>query len=315
MNITAVNLNLLLAFEALLEERSVSRAAARIGLSQPAMSNALGRLRATFSDPLFTRTARGMTPTSRALELAGPVRGGLAQLRGAFAERPQFDPSISTRTFRIALTDYAELVLFPRLMQRIQRRAPEVQIQLRRLDRIFFAPEVELRSGGLDAAIGFFPEANTLEPGTYSRDLFVEENVCLLRKGHPLLHKRFTLRQFASAGHVGVFYRSDTRGLIDTILASHGLRRRLQAATPHFLVAPYVVAETDLIAVAPAGLAARFKRSLPLEIRKCPIQLPLFHMRLLWHEHSGGDPAHAWLRSEIVECSARARAADRVRQA
>jgi DNA-binding transcriptional LysR family regulator len=302
VNITSVNLNLLLAFEALIEERSVSRAATRIGLSQPAMSNALGRLRATFSDPLFIRTARGMTATARALELAGPVRSGLTQIRAALAERPRFDPAVSTRSFRLAMTDYAELLLIGPLMRGIQHRAPEVQILIRRLDRIFIAPEAELRAGTFDAAIGFFPEANTLEPGTYSRDLFVEENVCMARKGHPLMRKRLTLRQFAAASHVGVFYRADSRGLIDNILAGHGLRRRLQAATPHFLTVPYVVAESDMIAVVPAGLAARFRKKLALEVRKSPLRLPPFHMRLLWHDHTAADPAHAWLRAEILEC-------------
>jgi DNA-binding transcriptional LysR family regulator len=302
MNISSVNLNLLLAFEALIEERSVTRAAVRIGLSQPAMSNALGRLRATFNDPLFTRTAHGMTATARAVELAGPVRGGLAQLRSALAERPPFDPAASTCGFRLAMTDYAEMLLLGPLLRRIQHRAPEVQILIRRLDRIFIAPEAELRTGAFDAAIGFFPEANALEPGTYSRDLFVEENVCLARKGHPLMQKRLTLRQFAGANHVAVFYRPESRGLIDNILAGHGLRRRLQAATPHFPTIPFVVAESDLIAVVPAGLAARFKKKLPLEVRKSPLRLPPFHMRLLWHEHTAEDPAQAWLRSEILEC-------------
>lgn len=302
MNITSVNLNLLLAFEALLEERSVSRAAARIGLSQPATSNALSRLRAIFSDPLFTRTSSGMTATARALELAGPIRSGLAQLRGALAERPRFDPAVSTRAFRLAMTDYAELLLLGPLLRRIQRRAPEVQILIRRLERIFIPPEAELRAGAFDAAMGFFPEANALEPGTYSRDLFVEENVCMARKGHPLFRKRLTLRRLAAAGHVAIFYRADSRGLIDNILAGHGLRRRLQAATPHFLTVPYVVAATDLIAVVPAGLANRFRKSLPLEVRQSPLRLPPFHMRLLWHEHTAEDPANAWLRSEILAC-------------
>ena len=299
MNITSVNLNLLLALEALLEERHVSRAAARIGLSQPAMSNALARLRAVFGDQLFIRTARGMTATSRALELAGPVRGGLAQLRSALAERPQFDPAASTRSFRLAMTDYAELMVLGPLLSRIQQQAPDVQILVRRLERIFIAPEAELRAGTFDAAIGFFPEASALEPGTYSRDLFVEENVCIARRGHPLMKKRFTLRQFAAASHVGVFYRADSRGLIDNILAGHGLRRRLQATTPHFLSVPFVVAASDLIAVVPAGLAARFRKMLQLEVRKVPILLPPFHMRLLWHEHTAEDPGEQWLREEV----------------
>lgn len=302
MNITSLNLNLLLVFEALLEERSVSRAARRVGLSQPALSNALARLRATFGDTLFTRTARGMIPTPRALELAGPVRGGLAQLRAALAERPRFDPAASTRSFRLAMTDYAELLLLGPLLRRLQRSAPEVQILARRLERIFIPPEAELRSGVFDAALGFFPEASGLEPGTYSRDVFVEENVCLARKGHPLLRRRFTVRQFASAGHIAIFYRADSRGLIDNILAGHGLRRHLLAATPHFLTVPYVVAESDLIAVVPAGLAARFRKKLPLEVRPVPLRLPPFRMRLLWHEHTAEDPGQQWLRGEILEC-------------
>jgi DNA-binding transcriptional LysR family regulator len=304
MNITSVNLNLLLAFEALLEERSVSRAAARIGLSQPAMSNALARLRAIFSDPLFTRTARGVTATARALELATPIRGGLAQLRSALAERPRFDPAATTRGFVVAMNDYAELALLAPLLRSLERSAPGAQILVRRVDRIFIPPEAELRSGAFDAAIGFFPEASALEPGTQSLDLFSEDNVCIARKGHPLLRRRFTLHQFAAASHVGIFYRTDSRGLIDSLLAVHGLRRHLQATTPHFLIAPYLVAGSDLIAVVPAGLGARFRKILPLEVRKVPLLLPPFRMRLLWHEHATDDPAHQWLRSQICLTSA-----------
>ena len=253
MNITSVNLNLLLAFEALLEEQNVSRAARRIGLSPPAMSNALARLREVFGDPLFQRTSRGMRATARALELAGPVQSGLSQLRGAFVQRPGFDPAASTRSFRIAMTDYAELVLLGRLLRSVARASPSVQIVVRRVERIFAAPESDLRAGNFDAAVGFFPEANALDPRIRSLDLFAEDNVCIARKGHPLMRRRFTLREFASAGHVGVFYRDDTVGLIDNILAGHGLRRRLRATTPHFLSAVSVVAASDLIAVVPAA--------------------------------------------------------------
>jgi DNA-binding transcriptional LysR family regulator len=128
MNINGINLNLLLVFEALLEEKSVSRAAVRIGLSQPAVSNALTRLRELFGDPLFHRTSRGMRPTPRAIELAGPLRIGLSQLRSALAERPRFDPSASNRTLRIAMTDYAELTVLGPLLRRIACVAPSVQI-------------------------------------------------------------------------------------------------------------------------------------------------------------------------------------------
>jgi DNA-binding transcriptional LysR family regulator len=307
VNINSVNLNLLLSFEALLDEQNVSRAATRIGLSQPAMSNALTRLRELFNDPLFIRTSRGMKATSRALELAGPVRDGLAKLRGAFAERPRFDPRVSTRSFRLAMTDYAELSLLPRLLQGVARVGSSNQIVVRRVDRIFQPPEAELRAGSFDAAIGFYPDANSLEPRTRSSNLFAEQNVCIARKGHPLLRKRFTLRDFAAAGHVGVFYRDETVGLVDNILAGYGVRRRLVATTPHFLTAVWLVAQSDLIAVVPAGLATRFERPLGLQIHRSPIRLPTLYMRLLWNENSTADPALQWLRSVIVQSLARAR--------
>lgn len=199
------------------------------------------------------------------------------------------------------MTDYAELVPMGRLLSSVARTSPAVQIIVRRVEHIFTPPEAELRVGSFDAAIGFFPDANALDPRTRSLDLFTEENVCIARKGHPLMRKGLTVRGFATAGHVGVFYRDDTVGLVDNILAGHGLRRRLRATTPHFLTAVSLVAESDLIAVVPAGLAAHFRKPLELEIRKLPVLLPTFHMRLLWYEHNSEDPSQQWLRSEIVK--------------
>ena len=233
--------------------------------------------------------------------LAKPVHDGLAQLRAALAEPTQFDPAASTQSFRLAMTDYAEMVLLGALLRRMQQSAPGVQILVRRLERIFVPPEDALRKGTFDAAIGFFPDASALEHGTHSQDLFTEENVCIARKGHPLVKKDLTLRQFADAGHIAIFYRPDNRGFIDDLLASHGLRRRLLAASPHFLALPYAVAESDLIAVVPAGLAARFRKILPLEVRKVPLRMPLFHMRLLWGQHVTDDPTQQWFREQIVK--------------
>ena len=304
MNINSVNLNLMLAFEALLDEKNVSRAAARTGLSQPAMSNALARLRELFGDPLFRRTSRGMRATPRALELAGPVRAGLSQLRTAFAERPGFDPAASNRSFRIAMTDYAELMALGPLLRRLSRIAPAIQIVVLRVNRIFVAPEAELREGVFDLAIGFYPDPKSLDPRTGSPTLSAEQNVCIARKGHPLLQKRFTLREFAAANHIGVFYRDETVGLVDNILAEYGLCRRLVATTPHFLTAVHVVANSDLIATVPAGLAAHFRHDAGLEVRRSPLGLPTFYTRLLWSGHRSEDPALMWLRSEIAGCFA-----------
>ena len=300
MNINSLDLNLLLVLEALLEERNVTRAAARVGLTQPATSSALSRLRAALNDPLFRRTAHGMSPTSRAMELAPPLRAALAQIRAALSESAGFDPSASARSFRLGMTDYAELLLLGPLLSRTSRDAPDVQILVRRLDRIFIPPESELRDTALDAAVGFFPEASSLEPDTHSLDLYFEKNVCIARKGHPILRGTLTPARFAAAGHVGVFYRNEVRGLVDSALANHGLRRKLRATTPHFVTAAHVVAESNLIAVVPAGLAANFRKSLRLEIRKVPVRMPPLHMRLLWHERASSDPGHQWLRSLIV---------------
>ena len=320
MNINTVNLNLMLAFEALLDEKNVSRAAARTGLSQPAMSNALARLRELFGDPLFRRTSRGMRATPRALELAGPVRAGLSELRSAFAERPRFDPGASNRSFRIAMTDYAELMTLGPLLRRISLVAPSIQIASVRVDRIFVPPEAGLREGVFDVAIGFYPDPKSLDPRIGSLDLFAEQNVCIARKGHPLMKNRFTLTEFAAANHVGVFYRDETVGLVDNLLAEYGLRRRLRATTPHFLTAVQVVANSDLIATVPAGLAAHFRRDAGLEIRRSPLRLPMFYTRLLWGVQSSEDPALMWFRSEIAECFAKipritGYAAERARQA
>ncbi len=300
MNIAAADLNLLVVFEALLEERSVSRAARRVGLSQPAASNALRRLRDLFSDRLFIRAGRGMAPTPRALELAGSVRSGLTHLRAALDPRRTFDPATSARSFRIAMTDYAEWLLVPALLRRLSRDAPQLQILLRRVERIFVVPEEELREGALDAAIGSFPEVSALDPGTHAQDLWHDRNVCILRRGHRLLRRPWTPEAFASSPQVGVFYRPETQGLIDNVLAGYGLRRRLQATAPHFLTVPDIVAASDLIAVVPALLASRFAKLLPLVVREVPVPLPLFHARLVWHERNHGDPAQAWFRAAVA---------------
>ncbi|HEY2932410.1 MAG TPA: LysR family transcriptional regulator, partial [Acidobacteriota bacterium] len=235
MNIYSVNLNLLVYLEALLEEHSVSRAARRVGITQPAMSNALGRLRDLFEDPLFRRTARGIVPTPRAIQLSGSVRKALVEVRGLLGGQPAFDPATAMRTFRLAMTDYAELVLLGKLAQQLRRQAPGVQILVRRPERIFIPPEQELGTGAIDAAIGFYPDTTALEVSTHAMDLFEESNVCIARRGNPFVRKKWNTATFASAPQGGVFYRAESRGLVDNLLTAKGLRRQLVVTTPHFL--------------------------------------------------------------------------------
>ena len=304
MNLASLNLNLLLAFEALLDERNVTRAARRIGLTQPAMSNALNRLRGAFGDDLFRRVPGGVAPTPRALAMSAAVRAGLAQFRAAVAQPKEFDPGSATLSFRVAMSEYVEWLLLGPLMARLEREAPGIQIVARRVERVFLPPEGALESDQLDAAIGFFPEPSALQPGTQSRDLWSEDNVCILRRAHPLLAKPFGLRQFAGARHVANVIRPDTRGFIDDILTGHGLKRKLAVATPHMIVIPSIVAASDLVAVIPRELARRSRRTLAIAVRPVPIRMPQFHMRMLWRERNAENPAHAWLRAQIAACAA-----------
>ena len=307
MNIAAADLNLLVAFDALLEERSVTRAARRIGLSQPAMSAALARLRALLEDPLFLRTGRGIEPTARALELAGPVRAGLEQLRRALEGEAAFEPGTSERAFRLAMTDYAEWLLLGPLMGALGREAPGVQLQLRRLDRLFSVPEGDLRSGAIDLAVGFFGDARTLQEGTLEQSLFEEQERRRIRKGRG---GRLSLEAFAAARHAAIIYRPEPWGLIDQELAARGKRRRLRLAAPHFLTVIEAVAASDLIAVVPERLARRFRKALRLDVRPVPFPMPAFHTRMAWHQQASDDPAHRWLREQVAG-AARSVSADR----
>lgn len=303
MNIRAFDLNLLPVFEALLEERSVSRAAVRVGLSQPALSNAMRRMRDAIGDPLFVRTGRGIRPTPRAEQLAGPVRAALAHTRWALSGEPAFDPATTTRRFRLAMNDYSEWRLEAGIVRRTCGNSSGASVQVRRVDTLFSVPEADLWNGALDTAIGFFPDPRSLGEGTLSETLFEEDNVVVARRRHPALRKRLTLERFAELDHAAVIYRPEPWGIIDQELALHGLKRRLRLATPHFLTALKAVAESDLIACVPEGLAREFEHGMGLAIRPLPIALPGFVTRMVWARQWQNDPGHVWLRRQIRQAA------------
>ncbi|MDP8981394.1 MAG: LysR family transcriptional regulator [Acidobacteriota bacterium] len=305
MNISAFDLNVLPVFEAVMDERSVSRAAVRVGLSQPAVSNAIRRMREAMGDPLWIRTARGMTPTPRAEQLAGPVRAALAHMRSALAGESAFDPATTTRTFRLAMNDYSEWRMEAAIVAGTCGQSSGASVQVRRVDTLFGVPEADLRNGVVDVAIGFFPDPRNLGEGTLSETLFEEDNVVVGRRGNRALRKQLTLERFAELDHAAVIYRAEPWGIIDQELASHGLRRRLRLATPHFLTALKAVAESDLIACVPEGLAREFEESMGLVIRAVPVSLPRFVTRMLWARQWQEDAAHVWLRGKIREAADR----------
>ena len=297
MNIAGIDLNLLIAFESLLEERHVGRAAKRVGLSQPAFSNAISRLRVRLKDPLFVRTTRGMVPTPRAEELSGPIRSALSLLRDTFEESRSFDPERSVQRFRAGMSDDVELRLAPLFARSM--RAGQLQLQTRRLEGIFTIPESELRSGSLDLAIGYFHDARALAPGLIMETLFEESNVVVARRGHPAFKRRLTLDRLARLDHAAVIYRNERWGLIDTELAARGFRRQLRLALPHCLSVLHAVASSDLVAFVQESVASTFGPSLGLMSYPDPIGLPRFALRMAWHEQRNSDPAQVWLRTLI----------------
>jgi DNA-binding transcriptional LysR family regulator len=304
MNLQSIDLNLLVAFEALMDERNVTRAAKRIGLSQPAMSNALARLRRTFDDSLLVRTSNGMAPTPAAQALIEPVRLALSQLRGILQEKPAFDPSATRHAFHVLANDYAEVILLAPLARQVRSAAPRVSIRVHRPANVFLPPPATSLAGSFDLAIGFFPDTLSLDAGVRSELLFEEENVCITSGRHPSIRGRLSIRQYASAEHVAVFYKSEGPGIIDTLLAQKGLARSTVMQVPHFCSVPFLVASSDLIATVPKLLALRFSKALNLQILAVPLAIPAFRLTMLWHQRLDSDPAQSWMRSTILETAA-----------
>jgi DNA-binding transcriptional LysR family regulator len=296
-NIGAVDLNLLVVFEALIAERSVTRAAGRVGLSQPAVSNALARLRLLLNDPLLVRTGRGMEPTARALELSGPIQQALEGIRRALSPSASFEPERSPYTFRVRSADNLELSLLPRLLERLGRLAPLVDIVV---DRVGDTTEEDLRTGRIDLYLGsWFNVPSGLEQYLLQHETFA----CIARKGHPLIKSRLTLKAYMRAGHVLVEAGDRPSSVVDTVLADRGLGRRVVLRTPHFLVAPLMVARTDLIATLPRSVAASYAQFLPLNVFDPPLDAPGFPVQMVWHRRTREQAPHRWLRRLIMDLS------------
>lgn len=304
MNTRDFDLNLLVAFEALLAERNVTHAARRLGVTQPAMSNALRRLRGLLDDPVFVRTSEGMTPTPRALAIGPAIAGALNGIRTALSATG-FDPRRSSARFSVATLDYLEALYFPRLLAGLEVAGPAIHLRVRRLGAIYEVPQQQLESGGIDCAVGSFPQPMTPQSGLLSEVLAEEDWVCVGRRGHPALRRRLSLKTYAGLRHLAISYPDPGggSGMIDRLLAAHGLSRTCPATVPHFMALPFYVARTDCIATLPRPLATFFARALPLQLAPAPLPKPSA-VSLVWHSRSEGDPAQRWLRQMIVDAFA-----------
>jgi DNA-binding transcriptional LysR family regulator len=248
MNISTFDLNLLRVLDALLRERNVSRAAERLALSQPAVSNALSRLRELLDDPLLVRVGRVMQPTPRALSLEAPIRAALQQIHSSLNAGQSFDPARSQQRFTIAVTDYVELLCMPGLLQRLSQRAPGIHIAIRQLTPTL--PAEAMDKGEIDLALGRFLSL----PERFQRRHWAEETLQLVaRKDHPQLREPLDVAGFLALRHLWV-HGGQTRGMVDQWLDQQGLQRQIVYTTPNYLQAAHVVAASDLAVVLPFTL-------------------------------------------------------------
>ena len=308
LHMRSLDLNLLPVFQAVYESRSVAVAARRLGMSQPALSHALRRLRTALGDELFVRAARGMKPTPLAERLAGPVRNGLSELHSALSMPAVFDAARCDRLFRLAMADHAEGLLMPGLLRRLGREAPGLRVQVRRLEALFVPPAEALRRGALDAAISYFPDVRGIDATLLQEPLWKEWNVVVGRRGHPALRRPLRLEAFADAAYAAVIYGEDAQGFIDRELAARGLRRRLAYASPSFSAVLRVVASTDLLACLPLSVVERAGKGMALQWQAPPLDLPEFTMRVVWARLPREDSAWAWLRQRLADEARAARA-------
>ncbi|WP_042878801.1 LysR family transcriptional regulator [Cupriavidus necator] len=296
MELHNVDLNLLVVFEHLLRLRTVSGTAKALELSQPAVSNALARLRRIFDDDLFVRSAKGMLPTPLALELAEPVSYALDALHTALNRKVDFDPARSERDFHIAMTDIGEVHFIPKLMGALRELAPGVSVATVRNTAVNLAEEMS--QGKIDLAVGHQPE---LASEFFQRRLFRQRYVCMFRPGHALDKRTVRLRDFEDAEHVVVTAAGTGHARVDEILAKRGVQRRIRLRVPHFVALADIVASTDLVATVTQKFAERSAKYFGLKYVKHPVDLPDIQINLFWHARYHRDPANQWLRTQVFD--------------
>lgn len=293
-NLRQLNLNLLVVFDMLMREQQLARAAEQLHMSQPAVSNALARLRSQLGQPLFTRTARGLVPTPQAVALHEPIRQAMHLLMLALGPQAEFDAS-RPHTFRLAMNDYAQGYLLPLLMAHLSAVAPGVTLSVMDLpaDQLPRA----LATGEVDLAIDYL----YFEDEDLRYEPWLEQFVSVIgRAGHPAFQAGLTLAGYEASSHVSVQPRAGRGSPLEIVLGSARMRRNVALWVPHYLGIPAIVANTDLLGVVPTPLASNASVQHGLEVAPLPVAMPGVQVSLIWHEHQDRSPALRWLRAELA---------------
>ncbi|MDQ2822693.1 MAG: LysR family transcriptional regulator [Pseudomonadota bacterium] len=301
MDFHGIDLNLLVAFNALMNERNVTRAATQVGVSQPAMSAALSRLRNLLGDPLFQRSSTGLIPTVRARDLASPIAAALRQIECAMVSQPAFEPRTTPVTFKLGLQDYPTVVLLPALLAALEQTMPGVSLNVVAFNDRDAAVAL-LDAGVIDAAIGVAPTHT--DARILTRPLLRDEFVTILASDHPAARRRMNLDTYLGLQHVLVSPEGQLHGLVDQTLAQQGKKRKLALTLPQIFAVPAVVARTNMAATILKRVALQSQSSHRLLLFPPPLTLPEMVFHLIWHRRSDNHPAQRWFREFIAEHSA-----------
>jgi DNA-binding transcriptional LysR family regulator len=293
---SSIDLNLLSVFQEVYRERQISAAARRLGLTQSAVSNALARLRRTFGDELFVRTAYGMQPTPLAQQMAEPIGAAMAQVALALSQRSRFDPATSGRRFTVAMTDVGEVYFMPVLIERCRASAPNVEIASIRANGLTLKDDME--TGRVDLAIGAFEDVSE---ALYHRALFRQPFVSMFRKDHPLAKGKVDLARFVAAPHLIVDAAQSPYDRINGLLEKAGVTAGARFRVPHFTAVPYIVSTSELVVTVPQKLAESAASPFGLKWIEPPLALPALQTNVFWHRRFNHDPGIQWLRGLIAD--------------
>jgi DNA-binding transcriptional LysR family regulator len=301
MDFHGIDLNLLVAFDALMSERNVTRAAARVGVSQPAMSAALSRLRKLFGDQLFLRSAEGLLPTPRARDLAEPLSQALGQIEATLVKKRVFMPEKATFTFNLGLSDYPAFVLLPSLLKALGERAPGASLIVHGFSARDHAVDL-LDAGTIDVAVGVPPTPT--DGRILTRPVLRDEFVTIVSKDNPAARRGMDIKTYLALSYVLVSPEGDRHGVVDQALAQRGKKRSLGLTLPQMFVAPAVIARTHMTATVMKRVALSSPASRGLVLFPPPIALPEVEFDLIWHRRSDLHPGQQWFRSLIVSLAA-----------